>query len=76
MLSLHKDFIKGNIRLLYDKFADFETVQSTLLLGKFDITYVVFNSTVNKSVTKLNMKADILLRDVDPEIVYLFFHAW
>jgi len=58
--------------LLYDKFSDFEIVQTTLLLEKLDIIYVGFNTLMNRSITKLNVKADILVKDVDPTDVALF----
>lgn len=58
--------------LLYDKFADFEIVQATLLLEKFEINYVGFNSLMNRGVSQMNVKADILVQDVNPEDVELF----
>ena len=53
--------IKKVYVLLYDNFSDFEIVQTTLLLrDKFEIVYVGFHTTMNRSITKLNVMADIL----------------
>ncbi|UYP45073.1 hypothetical protein NEF87_001358 [Candidatus Lokiarchaeum ossiferum] len=58
--------------LLYDRFADFEIVLATLLLKRENLVYFGFNKLEFESETKLKVKADKLLSELNPDLCDLF----